>query len=264
MAKLERNPVLPTPPNTTDVKLLDAWRRDLIGQLKKIFEGIHDDLKSLDGYTFEGDLNVEGDLAVEGDLTVTGALLPIGTIYFQLPGKEAPADLFGGEWTNVSSSFAGVFFRAEGGNASSFGGGNQAFNTARPSSSFTTGNQSADHSHSIGTESAAHTHTVDAHAAHSHYNGEPKTYSTTSIYGATSNGVPGVATAKVSETSGAGTYQGVTSTDNLTAHNVSGESDSHTHSLGNQSASHTHTITGGGDAETRPVNITIRIWERTA
>ncbi len=39
----------------------------------------------------------------------------------QFPGKSAPADLYGGEWTNISSQFAGQFFRAEGGNAAAFG-----------------------------------------------------------------------------------------------------------------------------------------------
>ena len=44
----------------------------------------------------------------------------------QFPGKSAPADLYGGEWTNVSSQFAGQFFRAEGGNAAEFGSGQNA------------------------------------------------------------------------------------------------------------------------------------------
>ena len=40
----------------------------------------------------------------------------------QFPGESAPADIYGGEWTNISSQFAGQFFRAEGGNAAVFGG----------------------------------------------------------------------------------------------------------------------------------------------
>ena len=39
----------------------------------------------------------------------------------QFPGESAPADIYGGEWTNISSQFAGQFFRAEGGNAAAFG-----------------------------------------------------------------------------------------------------------------------------------------------
>ncbi len=52
---------------------------------------------------------------------VISAAPPIGTVYVQFPGKSAPADLYGGEWTNISSQFAGQFFRAEGGNAAAFG-----------------------------------------------------------------------------------------------------------------------------------------------
>ena len=52
---------------------------------------------------------------------VISAAPPIGTVYVQFPGKSAPADLYGGEWTNISSQFAGMFFRAEGGNSAAFG-----------------------------------------------------------------------------------------------------------------------------------------------
>lgn len=50
------------------------------------------------------------------NIELTGkAGLPIGFIYTQLPGSPAPDTLFTGTWTNVSSSYAGDFFRAEGG-----------------------------------------------------------------------------------------------------------------------------------------------------
>ena len=52
---------------------------------------------------------------------VISAVPPIGTVYVQFPGKSAPADLYGGEWTNISAQFAGQFFRCEGGNAAAFG-----------------------------------------------------------------------------------------------------------------------------------------------
>lgn len=58
-------------------------------------------------------------------LTVDEAV-PIGSTYWQLPGKPAPGTLFPDTvWTNISSSFPGAFFRAEGGNASAFGAGQQ-------------------------------------------------------------------------------------------------------------------------------------------
>ena len=50
---------------------------------------------------------------------------PIGFIYVQFAGQQSPTDLFDGTWQNISSTFAGLFFRAEGGSAASFGS-NQA------------------------------------------------------------------------------------------------------------------------------------------
>ncbi len=49
--------------------------------------------------------------------------LPIGFIYFQLRGQSTPDVLFGtsGKWQDISSTYAGEFFRAVGGNAASFG-----------------------------------------------------------------------------------------------------------------------------------------------
>ena len=46
---------------------------------------------------------------------------PIGFIYVQYSGQSDPTSLFGGTWQNVSSSYAGRFFRAEGGSAAAFG-----------------------------------------------------------------------------------------------------------------------------------------------
>ena len=44
----------------------------------------------------------------------------IGTIYTQYPGKPTPTDIYGGTWTDISTNFAGAFFRANGGNADAF------------------------------------------------------------------------------------------------------------------------------------------------
>ena len=52
---------------------------------------------------------------------VLNKIMPVGAIYVQFAGQSAPADLFGGTWSNVSSSYAGLFFRAEGGSAAAFG-----------------------------------------------------------------------------------------------------------------------------------------------
>ena len=48
-------------------------------------------------------------------------VMPVGSIYVQYSGQSDPTSLFGGTWQNISSSYAGRFFRAEGGSASTFG-----------------------------------------------------------------------------------------------------------------------------------------------
>lgn len=50
-------------------------------------------------------------------------IIPIGFIYIQLRGQATPDDLFGtsGKWQDISSEYAGEFFRAVGGNSASFG-----------------------------------------------------------------------------------------------------------------------------------------------
>jgi hypothetical protein len=55
-----------------------------------------------------------------GSAWVGGAAMPIGSIYVQLAGQATPTTLFGGTWENISSTYAGRFFRAEGGNAVAF------------------------------------------------------------------------------------------------------------------------------------------------
>jgi hypothetical protein len=69
------------------------------------------------------DLGAVGNgMGTTGDLSVSGkGSLPIGATYLQLPSQSAPDDIFTGTWSNISSSYAGDFFRAEGGNAASFG-----------------------------------------------------------------------------------------------------------------------------------------------
>ena len=52
---------------------------------------------------------------------ITSLLMPVGSVYVQFKGQTDPASIFGGTWQNISASFAGKFFRAEGGNAASFG-----------------------------------------------------------------------------------------------------------------------------------------------
>ena len=52
---------------------------------------------------------------------VIPSAMPVGAIYVQFAGQTDPTTLFGGTWENVSSTYAGLFFRAEGGKAAAFG-----------------------------------------------------------------------------------------------------------------------------------------------
>lgn len=51
---------------------------------------------------------------------IANNLLAAGMVYVQFPGEKTPDELFGGTWQNISSLFAGNFFRAEGGKANAF------------------------------------------------------------------------------------------------------------------------------------------------
>ena len=61
-----------------------------------------------------------GTLSSKRIYTIGGNSI-IGTVYIQFRGQSAPADIFGGTWQNISSTYAGRFFRAEGGSAAAFG-----------------------------------------------------------------------------------------------------------------------------------------------
>ena len=50
------------------------------------------------------------------------SLIPIGFLYTQLPSQSSPDVLWPNmKWTEVTQSYAGLFFRAEGGNSSTYG-----------------------------------------------------------------------------------------------------------------------------------------------
>lgn len=55
-------------------------------------------------------------------LVIKGSAPVVGHVYIQFRGQSAPADLYPGTtWSNISSTYAGRFFRAEGGSAAAFG-----------------------------------------------------------------------------------------------------------------------------------------------
>ena len=47
--------------------------------------------------------------------------MPIGAVYVQYGGQKPPDELFGGEWQDISETYAGRFFRVAGGDAAEFG-----------------------------------------------------------------------------------------------------------------------------------------------
>ncbi|QQO10268.1 hypothetical protein [Breznakiella homolactica] len=47
--------------------------------------------------------------------------MPVGAVYVQFPFQSEPSALFTGTWQEITSTYAGRFFRAEGGKAAPFG-----------------------------------------------------------------------------------------------------------------------------------------------
>ena len=190
-----------------------------------------------------GDTGPQGPQGIQGPKGATGATgpqgpqgpagattLPIGSIYIQLKGQSAPSDLFGGTWENISSSYAGRFFRAEGGNAAAFGSDQ--------------GQSVYPHTHTI-----SHTHTRGT----MEIKGWFKAYCDNGIGSNQDNTVFASSGANKGYTSGtAGTYQRT-----LTLNASKGWT-------GSTSSPSTTTSGSYGTTETRPINSTIRIWKRTA
>lgn len=185
----------------------------------------------------KGDTGPQGPKGDKGDTGATGpqgpagaTTLPIGSIYIQLKGQSAPSDLFGGTWENISSSYAGRFFRAEGGNAAAFGSDQ--------------GQSVYPHTHTI-----SHTHTRGT----MEITGWFKAYCDNGIGSAQDNSVFTYTSAAKGYTTGtAGTYQRT-----LTLNASKGWT-------GSTSSPSTTTSGSYGTTETRPINSTIRIWKRTA
>lgn len=76
----------------------------------------------------KGDTGPQGPKGEKGDTGATGpqgpagiTVMPVGSVYVRFKGQPAPNTLWGGTWQNISSQYAGEFFRAEGGDAALFG-----------------------------------------------------------------------------------------------------------------------------------------------
>lgn len=67
----------------------------------------------------------EGNVITETYARKGTTSMPVGAVYVQFANQPDPTSLFGGTWSNISNSYAGLFFRAEGGAAAAFGGTQQ-------------------------------------------------------------------------------------------------------------------------------------------
>ena len=62
-------------------------------------------------------VNLKSVVTSQGKSTI-----PIGFLYTQLPNQQAPNQIWPYlEWTDITSQYAGLFFRAEGGGSAAFG-----------------------------------------------------------------------------------------------------------------------------------------------
>lgn len=199
--------------------------------------------------------------------------VPIGFVYTQYPGMDTPAALFPNTtWTNISSNFAGAFFRSEGGAAAAFGGGSQSAQNLTHAHTASAGTETANHLHSgsTGYVSSDHSHSISVYDAgnHSHLAGgafvpsdNPCVYGYAGGYGAADC---------LSTGSNTGTAQPYVSTGGSHAHGAGsgGISVNHYHGFttGTESAAHSHSITiaDSGGSDLRPLNYTVRVWKRSA
>lgn len=44
---------------------------------------------------------------------VYNSVMPVGAVYTQYPSQLPPSELFGGTWTDITSAYSGLFFKAE-------------------------------------------------------------------------------------------------------------------------------------------------------
>jgi hypothetical protein len=185
--------------------------------------------KLYNGYYDTGDLVIFDEVKEKLLNTLLGqvanSIFPIGFVYHQFPNKEDPVTLgMYGTWTNISSEFAGDFFRAEGGDAA-------AFETHQDDAVL-------NHTHSTAIGSHSHTTVMGSHRHNMQYgpNTAYETWLATSAIGRGSTGT---------------VYTELTDLGTKTSNSP----DLGTKTSGNPTNNAT---------ENRPNNYAIRLWERVA
>lgn len=244
-------------------------------------------------------LTFNNETIVEPTNDIILKMYPVGSIYLSVNNTN-PQILFGGEWERIQDKFllsAGSTYSAgsSGGSAThtltvnELPSHNHLFTgsavTSGTSSIASTGNQSANHTHTFttGNQSAGHTHSIPALSGTAASNGEhahSARYTSQQVANGTGKAYYNSQGDKTSSgmvvSSGAHTHA-VTTTANTTG----GISANHTHSgtTGNNSVNHTHSMshthsvtasgtisnTGNGEAiNTLPPYLTVYMWKRTA
>lgn len=265
--------------NEQDAK--DVERMDMNGILKDITEAINDlQVNGASTWTIDGAPHPKGALvwyqsklyqSRKGNNSATpshGAdwyevdlqarIMPVGATYMQFPNQPEPATLWGGTWQELYANDS-VFFRTGGSASKPFGGGIQMDEIKGHNHNATTAS-AGNHNHSASTSSTGgHTHTRGTMEIKGRIG-------TIGINGTIDGAFRDAGTAGRINNDGqvdrqadflaSRAWSGSTSTAGAHSHNVTiNNNGNHTHSV---------TVDSTGGSETRPKNITIKIWVRTA
>jgi hypothetical protein len=201
------------------------------------------------------------------EVDLQARIMPIGATYMQFPGRPSPAALWGGTWQELYANDS-VFFRTGGSASNPFDGSIQQDEIRGHSHSATTASAGS-HSHSASTNNTGgHSHTRGTMNITGQFNArwessEPpfaptdgafKLYDTSRVQRGIQLASGGAS--KNMDFDASRSWSGSTSSNGTHNHAVSVDSaGAHIHSV---------TVNSTGGTETRPKNITIKIWVRTA
>lgn len=205
------------------------------------------------------------------EVDLQARIMPVGATYMQFHDQPAPATLWGGTWSELYANDS-VFFRTGGSASNPFDGSIQQDEIKGHSHSATTSIEGV-HNHSTSTTSAGgHTHTRGSMEITGSFNGRYN------------SGIPNLQTPMLplegafyrqrsNRTEAGFSSSGGSKSDDVifkASRNWTGSTSfagAHAHLVTvNNSGSHSHavTVSATGGSETRPKNITVKIWLRTA
>lgn len=274
--------------NETDAK--DVERMDMNGILKDITGAINDlQTNGASTWSLDGAPHPKGALVWYQDslyqsrkdnnsatpahgadwyeVDLQKRIMPVGATYMQFPSQPAPAALWGGTWVELYANDS-VFFRTGGAASAPFDGTIQDDEIKGHNHSATTASAGA-HNHSASTNNTGgHTHTRGTMNIIGKFNA--RWDSLTEVFRPTSGAFSLITTSRKEiginmsgwslsrdmDFDASKSWTGATSTAGAHSHSVTVNSaGAHTHSV---------TVNSTGGNETRPKNITIKVWLRTA